>query len=234
MTESADRPAEPTGGATELPILARGPGWVVVDKPSGLACHYSKMVRERDTVAARLRTQLDSRIHLAHRLDRGASGCLLVALDAPSKTRLQDALATAHKEYVALVRGFFRWDDPVRVQTPMKDARGRIRDAETTVEVIGRSHDPRASLMLARPVTGRFHQVRRHLRDLDHPILGDRKHGDNRASNLWKDQLPRLALHCRRIHIASEDIDVLAPLSGDFLSTVQRMPWWAEAQERLG
>lgn len=221
---------DPTGLLT---IIAEGPGWVAIDKPSGLACHYSKMVRERDTVAARLRTQLDSRIHLVHRLDRAASGCLLVALDATTKARLQDALAGAHKEYIALVRGFFRWDDPVRVQTPMKDPRGRLKEAETTVAVIGRSKQPRASLMLAWPVTGRFHQVRRHLRDLDHPILGDRKHGDNRASNQWKDQLPRLALHCHRIRIDSEQIDICAPLSGDFLTTVESMPWWPEARARL-
>jgi tRNA pseudouridine65 synthase len=215
-----------------LTVLAEGPDWLVVDKPSGLPCHRSKMVREDDTVVARLREQLGGPIHLAHRLDRGTSGCLLVARSPEAHARLQDDLTAGHKQYVALVRGFFRWDDPVRIQSPMKDSRGRVQDADTTALVLGRSHDPRCSLMVAWPRTGRFHQVRRHLRDLDHPVIGDRKHGDNRASNVWKAMgLPRLALHCHAMQLPS--LQVRAPLSGDFATVGRTLPFWDDAMAQL-
>ncbi len=221
-----------------LPRLALGPDWFIIDKPSGLACHRSKMVRDRDTVVSRLAASLDQRIHLVHRLDRATSGCLLVALNRERAASLQAAMtsAEARKVYLVLVRGFFKWDDPVRVTTPMTNSKGQLREADTTLEVLGRSQHPRASLLLARPATGRYHQVRRHARDLDHPVLLDRNHGDHRENATWKQLgLHRLGLHCVGMALAAPHAEVTAmsPIPDDLRTGLEATPWWSEVEPTL-
>jgi tRNA pseudouridine65 synthase len=220
-----------------LHVLAEGPGWVVVAKPARLACHRSELVQDRMTLHRMAEHQFGPPIHLIHRLDRAASGCLVLGRDPATAQRLQAAMTApgAHKVYLAMVRGFFCWDDPVLIDKPMADDNGVERDARSVVEVIGRSHAPRCSLLRVRPETGRFHQVRRHVRDLNHPILGDRIHGDSRENVRWRDEqgLSRLALHALSIDLPMDDgtrLQVTCPPPGDLAAVWQRMPWWADAQ----
>lgn len=224
----------------QLPVLHQTDRWAVVAKPPRLACHRSALVQDRTTVMRLLPRQLGRDVHLVHRLDRGASGCLLVAFDGPTTALLQAAMTApaATKTYLAFVRGFFRWDDPVVVDTPMAEEGGEPKAARSVVEVLGRSLEPRCSLLRVRPETGRFHQVRRHVRDLDHPILGDHDHGDSRVNVAWRDQhgLPRLGLHCMSVHIplggelGDEAISVTCPPPDDLAALWSRMPWWEDAQ----
>jgi tRNA pseudouridine65 synthase len=181
----------------------------------------------------------DRKVHLVHRLDRAASGCLVIAFDAETTAALQAALTApeATKQYLAFTRGYFRWDDPVHVHKPMRDSQGRMKEAQSVVRVVGRSFDPWCSLLLVEPTTGRFHQVRRHVRDLTHPILRDAKHGDSKANVLWRDQwgLPRLGLHCHSLAFTldGERIEVTCPPPGDLVRIWQQLPWWEEAQRVL-
>lgn len=223
----------------DLPILTEGDGWMVVAKPPRLACHKSELVYDRVTVVSLLERQLRRKVHLVHRLDRAASGCLLVAFDPPTTARLQAAMQSdeAHKTYLAFVRGYFRWDDPVDVQKPMADDHGIVREARSVIECVGRSREPRCSLLRVRPFTGRYHQVRRHVRDLDHPILGDKIHGDSRENVRWKRDLalPRLGLHALSLDLPQDDgsrLQVTCPPPDDLAALWATMPWWAEAQER--
>ena len=225
----------------QLHVLARGERWAIVAKPPRLACHRSALVQDRTTVMRLLPRQLGREVHLVHRLDRGASGCLLVAFDAPMTARLQAALAApdAGKTYLAFVRGFFRWDDPVEVDTPIPDDAGAPKASRSAVEAIGRSLTPRCSLLRVRPATGRHHQVRRHVRDLDHPILGDHDHGDSRVNRIWRDDhgLRRLGLHCLSLRLdvpASDDgpaevIDAVCPPPDDLAALWATLPWWGDA-----
>jgi tRNA pseudouridine65 synthase len=91
--------------------------------------------------------------------------------------------------------------------------------------------------VLAEPRTGRFHQIRRHLRGLDHPILGDTTHGDTRANRAFREGhgLPRLLLHCLQLSFSygGEQHEVRAPLPDDLRELFGRMPWWAEAVQQL-
>lgn len=217
-------------------MLARARRWAVVAKPGGVACHRSGMVRDRDTLIRRARRRFQTTVHLVHRLDRATSGCLLVAFDPEMAAALHDSLRddSAVKTYLALVRGYWKWDDPFDIDAPMKDDEGVRREAVTRAQVLGRSMDPRVSLVLARPRTGRFHQVRRHLRDVDHPVLGDAMHGDTRANRLWRDVhgLPRLGLHCAALDVPDPDggrITVRCPLPLDLARVLHAQPWWADA-----
>lgn len=223
--------------AFDLRVLARGRRWAVIAKPSGLSCHRSALCRDRDTVAARARRRFGMPVHLVHRLDRAVSGCLVVAFDAEAAAALHGALRSpdAHKTYVAQVRGWWRWDDPFDITAPMAEADGTAKAARTHVRALGRANVPRASLIEASPRTGRFHQIRRHLRDVDHPILGDATHGDTRENRTWRGLgLPRLALHCAALHLDGPDgerIHAACPLPRDLAPLWQAQPWWSDAVE---
>jgi len=230
-------------------LLAEGDGWVVVAKPPGLLVHRNERDPNGDVALQRLRDQLRRRVYAIHRLDRPTSGCLLFATRRERAAELQAALTApeARKTYVALVRGALQPDEIV-VDTPMKldsrDARaGRPRDAveagvspasyqdaRTHLRVIARSDDPRCSLVLARPETGRFHQVRRHLRDLSHPVLADSKHGDSRVNRAWRERgLHRLALHCLSLDLPAAGIHATCPLFEDHAAVLRALPFWEAA-----
>jgi 23S rRNA-/tRNA-specific pseudouridylate synthase len=128
-------------------------------------------------------------------------------------TVLSTAMTLANKTYVALVRGEgilngedLRQKGWFPVTRPIKDERGVLNNATTYFRFVagqdnggGTLDRPRASLVLARPLTGRWHQIRRHLNGLSHPILGDATHGNSQVNREWKEQrgMPpeRLCLH---------------------------------------
>ena len=221
-----------------MPILARGEHWIVVGKRSGLVVHHSDEHRHEAVAALQLlRDQLGCWVQPVHRLDRGTSGCLLFALRPEAVAPLSDALRLGQKRYVALVRGMVANDEPITVDKPMVSSKGHLQDARTRCVPIAGSPDPRCSLVVAYPETGRFHQVRRHLRDLSHPVLGDSTHGDTRENRTWRETwgLHRLALHCLSMDLALPDgpLAVTCPVPEDLRGILLRMPWWDRALERV-
>jgi len=210
---------------------------VVVAKPSGVVVHRSEMGREAEPLLQRVRDALGCWVHPVHRLDRGTSGCLLFALRREALPGLVEALRAGEKRYLALVRGHVRSLEPVTVDRPMKSSRGILQDARTHLAPVAGSAEPRASLVLARPETGRFHQIRRHLRDLSHPVLGDTTHGDTRVNRAWREEfgLHRLALHCASLDLPLPEgpLRVVCPIPDDLGHVLRRMPWWEEARRAL-
>lgn len=215
-----------------IPLLAEGDGWIVVSKPPRVVVHRGRDTRDEYAALQRARDLARTRVYPIHRLDRQASGCLLFATRRERAGELHEALRNGTKTYVCLTRGWFKHEWPLTVDTPIT-SEGRTKQAESVVECLGRSHEPRCSLLRVRPVTGRNHQVRRHVRDLHHPILGDREHGDHRENRAWREQrgLPRLALHAlaMEIDLPEGPVRVTSPLWDDMHDVVCQLPWWAEA-----
>lgn len=213
-------------------ILGRGERWAIVAKPSGLAVHRSAMVRDRDTVMRYVRRELPTASPV-HRLDRATSGCLLLSLDPDFTPTLQEALGRGEKRYLAFVRGRVESMAPIAFSNPVKGDDGTYREAETLLAPVGATDEPRCSLVLAVPITGRNHQVRRHLRDLSHPVLGDAVHGDTRVNRWWREQhgLLRLGLHCLslRLEVGDETVAATCPVPEDLRAIWRRMPWWDDA-----
>lgn len=220
-------------------LLARGEGWAVVAKAPRLLVHRNAYAPSADAVPQQARNLLGTRVHLVNRLDFQASGCVVLATDPESCAILQRSMtsAGATKRYVALVRGQLRADAPITVANPMRDDAGVVREATTVITPLGACALPRCSLVLAEPLTGRFHQVRRHVRDLDHPIIGDTKHGDGAANREFRSfGIDRLALHAISVDIPLESglrIAVDCPLFADQAAVYGTMPWWDEAVARV-
>ena len=141
----------------------------------------------------------------AHRLDRDTSGVVILAkneevLDFLKK---QFRARTVHKTYVAVVAGTLKLDK-ARIDLPLirnlkrpttflVDPNGK--PAETFYEVVKSNGD--YSMLKLRPITGRTHQLRVHLKYLGHPILGDRVYGEKLPEGLPE----RLYLHAERLEI---------------------------------
>ena len=170
---------------------------VIVDKPSGVVVHRGWADDDGGVLVA-LRRQLGRRVWPLHRLDRGASGALAFALDAEAAAALGRAFAEGQvaKRYLALVRGHPPAE--LRIDHPLpsgEDAHGDRVDAVTEVRRLGIWE--RYALVEAVPHTGRLHQIRRHLKHIACPIIGDVNYGKGEHNRLFRERfgLHRLALH---------------------------------------
>lgn len=168
---------------------------VAIDKPAGLLVHRTQLAAQEDEAALQmLRDQLGRPVWPAHRLDRGTSGVLLFALNAEVASRLGALFESGAmgKRYLALVRGWPAGDeglidhplarDPEQPSTgqPLLEAQTRwrvLRRMEWPVATDPRFAMTRVALLEVEPQQGRRHQIRRHLKHIAHPILGDATHG---------------------------------------------------------
>jgi tRNA pseudouridine65 synthase len=179
---------------------------VVIGKPSGLSVHRGWDASPDDLIR-RARAQLGCWVYPVHRLDRGTSGALLVALNE-ARASWASSLFREHvieKRYVALVRGPLLEagvvDHPVRLR---EDGPERV-DAVTQYAPLGVARD-RYTLVELKPETGRLHQLRRHMKHLSRPILGDTTYGDGRENRALRELgLHRLALHALSLTLPMED-----------------------------
>ncbi len=199
---------------------------VVANKPSGLLVHRG-WDDDDDVAMFRVRDALGQQVHPLHRLDRGTSGALLFARTREAASRLSKAFEEGRieKQYLALVRGNPPDAGVIDHPIPRKEGGPRV-PAVTRFRCIARSHVDRCSLVLAMPETGRLHQVRRHLRHIDHPLVGDVTHGSGEINRHYRAtyNLHRLALHAHLLAfehpITAVRIAVSAPVPDDLGSTL--------------
>ncbi len=202
-------------------ILYRDDYLVSVDKPSGLLVHRTGLDAGETRFALQLlRDQIGRPVWPVHRLDKGTSGVLLFALDADTARTMGQAFERGEamrKTYRAVVRG---WpaeagtiDHPLkRMPDDMRTGREEIQDALTHYRTLERYELPlaqgqfastRCALVELQPVTGRRHQLRRHLKHIAHPIIGDATHGKGPLNRALADLLglQRLWLHAGRLEL---------------------------------
>lgn len=186
----------------ELKVIYEDDRVVAVDKPAGMPS-----IPGRGAIGEAAAQRVGRRVWVVHRLDRDASGLLLFAKDAETHRRLCGLFERrqTEKRYLAVVRGALEGEG--RVEAPIRefgsgrsavDARGK--PSETLWRAL--RPVPGGTLVEARPVTGRRHQLRVHLYWLGHPIVGDRLYGKEPAQG-------RLMLHAWRLKAG--DWDLLCP-----------------------
>jgi tRNA pseudouridine65 synthase len=206
---------------------------VVAHKPSGLLVHRG-WDDDEDVAMFRVRDALGSHVFPVHRLDRGTSGALLFARSKEAASLLSRAFqdGRVQKQYVALVRGTPPEQGTVDYPIQKREDGPRV-PAQTHFRLLRRSPVDRCSLVLAEPETGRLHQIRLHLRHINHPLVGDVKHGSGVINRHYRSTygLHRLALHAHRISfphpVTGSRIDVIAPMPDDLAEPLALLglPW---------
>jgi len=226
----------------QLPVLYEDAWLAVVDKPAGLMVHDSVLAAdETDFAADRLRAQFGRPIFLVHRLDRATSGCLLLAFDRDSASALGKAVMDQQldKRYLAVCRGWpeeaFTIDHPLDGgpgKPQKKPAVTRFRRLATGELPVPSAGHPtsRYALLECEPVTGRFRQIRRHLKHASHHLIGDTSHGDGRHNREFRMRgVHRMLLHAWRLGFphpqTGAPMEVEAPVSGEFARAMELFGW---------
>lgn len=230
---------DPSASAAQAPaaleVLFLDQDIVVVNKPSGLLVHRG-LAKDTDNALFRVRDQLGQRVYPAHRLDRGTSGALLFARHAEAAAQLgkQFESGSVQKSYLALVRG--RPPAEGTIDHPIPRAEGAERvPAVTRFRCLESSPRERCSLVAAFPLTGRFHQVRRHLSHIHHPLVGDVNYGRGDINRKYRAEygLYRLALHAQRLVFThpsnGSSLCVDAPLPADLDEPLRQLQLWPQA-----
>lgn len=235
-----------------LPILYRDERLVAINKPAGLLVHRSDIDRHETRFALQmLRDQIGRRVYPLHRMDKPTSGVLLFALDIEAAQEMT-ALFTSRlvsKTYLAVVRGHAPPEGVI--DYPLKEEHDPVADHAATHDktvqaavtlyrrlalaelpiAVGRYASARYSLLEVMPHTGRKHQIRRHMKHIFHPVIGDTTHGDGRHNRLFREHLQcrRLLLAATRLNFphpeSNAPIDICAPLDRNFHAAIERLHW---------
>lgn len=198
-------------------ILYRDDRVVVVDKPAGVASHRG-WADDDDALLQRVRDEVGAFVWLINRLDRGASGVVMFALDRDTARAVSESWPSADKRYLAITRGHPPEHLVIDYAIPKEPGGERV---PAVTEIWLRETFGRYALVEAAPRTGRLHQIRRHLKHISCPLIGDVKYGKGEHNRIFRSQhdLHRLALHATSItftHPATgARISVDAPLPAD-------------------
>ena len=227
----------------ELDIIFQDKFLIAVHKPAGLLVHKSPIDKHETRYAMKiLRDQIGQWVYPAHRLDKPTSGLLLFALHKDIASQLSAAFEQRliSKTYQAIVRGYTHEhgdiDHPLKEIAVFKHLQKQVekkapKDARTQYERLtcyelpysdGRFPSSRYSHIQLRPETGRKHQIRRHLKHISHPIIGDVKYGKGEHNRLFNEHLnsQRLLLAATQLsftHPATEQtLNLSCPLEENF------------------
>ncbi|MFI3247454.1 MAG: tRNA pseudouridine(65) synthase TruC [Ferrimonas sp.] len=239
-----------------LTILYEDDDLVAVHKPSGLLVHRSWLARKETEFAMQMtRDLVGCHVFTVHRLDRPTSGVLLFAKNAAVAHALSEQFAQhqVEKHYWALCRGFV--EEGGELDYPLKQELDKIADKfaqqdKPPQEAITRYHPIRKgqmpypvsryscayyTLMALEPITGRKHQLRRHMAHLRHPIVGDTSHGCRHQNQLFRDKfgMQRLWLICKRmafVHpVTQQRIEIETELEAEWYQPLMAMAWPIES-----
>ncbi len=237
-----------------LPILFQDSDLIVINKPAGLLVHRTGLDRfETQFAMQMLRNQINQHVFPVHRLDRPTSGALVFAKSSEMARSLAEKFADrkVQKKYLAVVRGVA--PEKIRVEHALKEEHDDITDkkahsnkpaqeATTIVERLAQIEFPvavdkyptsRYSLVRATPLTGRKHQIRRHLGHINHPIIGDVTHGKGKHNRFFAERfgIRRLLLACTELSFAhpraGTELTIRAPLAPDFANLLIELGWGA-------
>lgn len=213
-----------------LPIIYRDDYLVAINKPSGLLVHRSEIDRHETRFALQLvRDQIGQHVYPIHRLDKPTSGVLVFALSAGVAKKMGDIFSqhNLEKTYIALVRGHAPAE--ITVDYALKEELDKYTDnnactdkpaqaAVTCFKNLANIEFPfsvdkypvtRYSLVECKPRTGRKHQIRRHLKHISHPIIGDAKHGKGIHNRFFHNQF-----NCGGLMLAATEVEFFHPITG--------------------
>ena len=223
----------------QLEILYQDEHIVAINKPHDLLVHRTKLANDADEFALQiLRDQLQKRVFPMHRIDRKTGGVLLFGLNEEVHRLMQVEFAEKRvlKKYLAIVRGYT--EDKGIIDYPLKRENATTQQAIThyitldRVELdipLGAHQTSRYSLLEINPLTGRFHQIRKHLTHIHHPIICDRPHGCNKQNKMFKEKfgLMTMMLHAKEVQfthpVSGKNISISANIQDAFIRMIDEM-----------
>lgn len=219
--------------ATQLEIVFENDDIIAINKPHGLLVHKTNIAKDaKEFAIQKLRDQVGYKVYPAHRIDRKTSGILLFSKSKKSDIAIQALFREKkiEKSYLAIVRGFL----PEINQIDYAIGEKKKKDALTHLQLLSHNEIPvpfgkfrtsRYSLIRLYPITGRHHQLRKHMAHIFHPIIGDRPHGCNKQNKLWKEHfgIQNMMLHAEKLKFIFNDETILitASLSNSFNKGLQ-------------
>ena len=231
---------------------------VAINKEARLLVHRSWLDKGETRFALQLtRDAVGCHVFPVHRLDRPTSGVLLFAKSADVARTLTEAFTTRQvtKQYLAVVRGFMPEqgfvdhalsfqpdaiaDKFANVDKPAQEAVThwqRLAQIELPFAVSKKHNTSRYSLMRLIPITGRKHQLRRHMKHLFHPIVGDTSHGDGRHNRFFRTQYDcaRMLLHAQTLALShpvtGEPLLLTAKLDDQWMRIMEEFSWVESAK----
>ena len=223
--------------ASSIIILYADEHMTVVHKPAGILVHRSFETSNQEiSLCMLLRRMTGRRMYPVHRLDRATSGVMIFA-NTPTDARIlgdQIREHSARKTYLACVRGWT--DQDLTIDHPLaEDACEPAKTAVTQLHTLRTVELPHAvegyptarySLVELHPLTGRHHQLRRHMKHIHHPIIGDSTYGRSAHNRFFREHYScgRLLLHAYQLtlrHPQGETITFQAPPSGEMQNIIQ-------------
>jgi len=239
LANAADdiNPSESLIQRLEASILFEDASLIVINKPSGLAVHGGSGLNMGLIEAMRTMRPTCKILDLVHRLDRDTSGCVMIAKKRSTLRHLHECLRQRQvtKVYQALVIG--RWRKKVtQIDVALKKNIRMSGERVVKVDPDGKASNTRfqllhafseCSLVEARPVTGRTHQIRVHCQFAGNSILGDKKYASDVAEELARKlKLKRLFLHASQLVIPMLDqsnLEVVAPLAPELATILAKL-----------
>lgn len=211
-----------------LEIIYQDEHLVAINKPSGLLVHRSHIdPHETEFAVQHLRDQIQQYVYPVHRLDKPTSGILLFALNEQCAQLISQQFLdhSINKQYLAVVRGYTARSG--HINHPLKVIRDKIADkhksrdkppqeAITDYQTLAQIELPykvekyptsRYSLVRLKPKTGRKHQLRRHMKHISHPIIGDPKYGRSAHNRFFAEHFD-----CKRLMLHAEKLELLHPI----------------------
>lgn len=197
--------------------------------------HQSRISEDTVFVMQTLRDQIGIPVFTIHRLDRATSGVLVYGKSSADAELLARFFREKNieKKYLAILRGWTEAEEEIDYAVRDQDKpNAELLPALTRYRTLGKSELPfaignkyqtaRFSLVEATPETGRRHQLRKHFAHILHPVIGDKRHGDNKHNKFfWNElKLPRMFLHAWQLSfehpISGKPISIQAPVDALF------------------
>ena len=215
----------------KVAILQRNKDFVGIYKPAGFHVHPHEnpihRVHRSMTLLYAARDLVGEYLYPVHRLDAATSGVLVFALSKEAAREMSHLFQTqqVEKTYEAVVRGWLHEPGTVELQLEL-DSTQELVDARTDYRPLrrievpfpsGRRHPTaRYTLLKAWPKTGRFHQIRRHMARISHPLLGDAAHGDSKQNKFFREtfKMPGLCLRAQKISFVwqNQTVEIESPI----------------------
>ncbi|MDG5498365.1 pseudouridine synthase [Marinobacter sp. BGYM27] len=250
---------EPAVPSNPLTLLYQDDALLAVHKPAGLLVHRSPIDRHETEFALQYARALNGGDHVypVHRLDRPTSGLLLFARSPDIARQLGEQMMgrQVKKTYLAIVRGWPAAEGRIdyALRDEPEDRRQKhqpqvSRNAVTDFQCLGTGELPfeiegyptsRYALMALSPQTGRKHQLRRHMKHISHPIIGDANHGRGRHNRFFAHHFGEA-----RLLLAATDMALNHPVTGErlmlsvmpeagFVTVADHLGWGAILRSRF-